>query len=269
MTTPAPLLYPVDDDDDAPVGRVLTRREVLVFFGTTAGAAMLAACVSAGLASSTPGASASSVASPLASGSIPACIVRPELTEGPYFVDEKLNRSDIRSDPATGTVEAGTGLRLAFAVSKLEGSSCTPFAGALVDVWHCNAAGVYSDVRDPGGSTVGSKFLRGYQLTDANGVASFTTIYPGWYSGRAVHIHFKIRSDAGATAGLEFTSQLFFDDELSNEVHLAEPYAAKGPHDMQNADDQIFNQSAGQTLLTVTPRGDHYTAAFEIGIQLD
>lgn len=250
-------------DDDAPIGRVLTRREALALFGVTAGGAFLAACVpsaltSAGGSTPTPGTNAT--------GTLPSCVVRPELTEGPYFVDERLNRSDIRSDPSTGALSAGAPLALAFAASRVSGSSCEPFANALVDVWHCDAAGIYSDVNDPSGSTVGKKFLRGYQTTDASGAASFSTIYPGWYSGRAVHIHFKIRTEPDAASGLEFTSQLFFDDQLSDTVYARDPYAAKGPHDTPNAGDGIYNQSGGQTLLTVAPQGDGYRATFEIGM---
>src|SRR5207244_2699335 len=100
----------------------------------------------------------------------------------------------IRSDPSDGSVKPGAPLRLALRVSRLTAGSCAPLPGAMVDVWHCDALGAYSDVSDPGGSTVGKKFLRGYQVTDAEGLVRFTTIYPGAYPGRAVHIHFKIRS---------------------------------------------------------------------------
>src|SRR5262249_41248814 len=124
----------------------------------------------------------------------PACVAKPELTEGPYFVDEKLNRSDIRGEPGGSALTAGAPFALAFAVSRLDGRMCAPISGAMVDVWHCDALGVYSDSRDPGFDTSGKKFLRGYQLTDESGIARFTTIFPGWYRGRTVHIHFKIRT---------------------------------------------------------------------------
>lgn len=100
-------------------------------------------------------------------------------------------------------------LVLTFNVSRVASNACAALSGAIVDVWHCDAAGVYSDVSDTGFRTVGQKFLRGYQATDSNGAASFTTIFPGWYSGRAVHIHYKIRPDAASSSGYEFTSQLF------------------------------------------------------------
>jgi protocatechuate 3,4-dioxygenase beta subunit len=258
-------------DDDAPVGRVLTRREVLTLLGAGTGAALLAACVPGALASPSSSASASASASSSATSSasgqaaaVPACIVRPELTEGPYYVDEELNRSDIRSDPASGDVREGAALALAFAVSRIDGTACTAFEGAIVDVWHCDALGVYSDVQDPSGSTVGQKFLRGYQVTDAGGTAVFTTIYPGWYRGRAVHIHFKVRTDSG----LEFTSQLFLDDALTDTVHQGDPYASKGQRDTRNADDSIFRDGGDQLLLDTRKDGNGYAATFEIGIQV-
>ena len=196
-----------------------------------------------------------------------SCIVRPELTEGPYYVDEELNRSDIRSDPSTGTVKPGALLRLTFNVSQITGNACAALAGAVVDVWHCDALGVYSDVSDPSFHTVGQKFLRGYQITDANGAASFTTIYPGWYRGRAVHIHFKVRSAAGASSAYEFTSQPFFDDTLTDQVHAQQPYAAKGQRTLRNSGDGIYQQGGSQMLLSVSQTSDGYAATFDIALQ--
>lgn len=149
-------------------------------------------------------------------------------------------------------------------VSQVDGTSCLPLEGAIVDVWHCDALGVYSGV----GGSAGTDFLRGFQRTDANGAASFTTIYPGWYSGRAVHIHFKIRTDPDAEAGFEFTSQLFFDDALSQQVYTSGVYASKGPQDQTNQSDGIFNQGGGATLLDVTQNGNTYKTTFEIAVQV-
>ena len=143
-------------------------------------------------------------------------------------MDEKLNRSDIRSDPADGSVRPGRRCGWRCAVSRLTRGTCAPLPGAMVDLWHCDAVGVYSDVQDPGGATLGKKFLRGYQTTDGDGLARFTTIYPGPYRGRAVHIHFKVRSAAGGGRVHDFTSQLFFDDALSDQVYAQPPYAGRG-----------------------------------------
>ena len=126
----------------------------------------------------------------------------PQQTEGPYFVDNMPNRSDIRSDPSDGLVQEGIPLHLVIHVYGLDNNGlCSPLKGAQVDIWHANSQGVYSDVSDQG--TTGKKFLRGYQLTDNNGTVKFTTIYPGWYQGRAIHIHDKVRTFNGSEKTLE------------------------------------------------------------------
>ncbi len=267
------------DDDDRLIGRVLSRREVLALMGAASITVVAAACApgaatsaaaSAASAGSTAAGGASATATALATAgavavasSLPSCVVVPELTEGPYYVDEHLERPDIRVDTANGSTVKGSVLRLDWIVSGVDGSACIPLEGVLVDVWHCDALGVYSDV----GSEAGHDFLRGYQHTDPNGKASITTIYPGWYSGRAVHIHFKIRTEATASSGFEFTSQLFFDETVNAQVFSQGVYAAKGPADVPNARDGIFGQSQGMTLLTPTKDGDGYRATFEIAIK--
>ncbi|MBD2091904.1 intradiol ring-cleavage dioxygenase [Microcoleus sp. FACHB-1515] len=194
----------------------------------------------------------------------PGCIVRPQQTEGPYFVDERLNRSDIRSNPADGTVKEGVPLRLVFQVSQVGASACTPLSDATVDVWHCDAQGVYSDVQDRAADTRGQQFLRGYQVTNANGGAEFLTIYPGWYPGRTTHIHFKIRT----AAGYEFTSQLYFDDAVSDRVYTQAPYSTKGQRNQTNAQDGIFRNGGDRLLLTLTEGENGYVGRFEIGLEM-
>jgi protocatechuate 3,4-dioxygenase beta subunit len=264
-------IQPIElDDDDRPIGRFLSRREILVLLGASGTATALAACGPAsgtpstssaaatgtGTAAGTPGASAT------AGAVVPSCVVVPELTEGPYYIDTDLERADIRPDTTTGEVAAGTPLTLNFVVSILDGGGCVPLAGAVVDVWHCDALGVYSGVSGNSGN-----FLRGVQRTDANGAAAITTVYPGWYSGRAVHIHFKVRTEPDADAGYELTSQLFFDDDVSRQVYAAEPYSSKGAQDVENESDGIFGQSDGTTLLDAQPSGDGYAATFSIALQ--
>jgi protocatechuate 3,4-dioxygenase beta subunit len=254
-------------DDDLPVGRLLNRREALLAFAGAGVAVALAACAP-GFSTSSVQATATTGASAAAtSGATPACVARPALTEGPYFVDERLNRSDIRSDPADGSVRQGALLALTFRVSQLT-NACAPLAGASVDVWHCDAAGVYSDVSDPGFSTVGKKFLRGYQVTDNSGVAKFTTIYPGWYQGRAVHIHFKIRSHTGSGSAYEFTSQLFFDDAITDQVYTQAPYNTRGRRTLRNDGDSIYQQGGSQLLLAPAKTAEGYSATFDIGLQM-
>lgn len=260
------------DNDDKQVGQILNRRDILKILGFGGAATILASCAPEIMETLSPTTIPTSitptnasitqaVATDLsaASTAIPMCVVRPELTEGPYFVDEMLNRSDIRADTSDGSISEGFPLELTFNVTQIGVNGCVPLPNAQVDIWHCDAYGVYSDVEN----AVGQTFLRGYQMTDANGVAKFITIYPGWYPGRAVHIHFKIRYE-----NQEFTSQLFFDDAFTDEVYSQEPYAQKGQRTSRNADDNIYNSGGSQLLLNVTSSGSGYTSAFDIGMQI-
>ncbi len=236
-------------DDDSTTGRVLTRREVL---------ALLAAAGSAPFAGLD-----------LRAQALPGCVVVPAQTEGPYFVDAKLNRSDIRSDPSTKTVVEGVPLGLAMRVFQISGAgACAPLAGAIVDLWQCDALGEYSDVADRriGFDNRGERFLRGYQTTGADGVVRFATIYPGWYPGRTVHIHFKIRTDPAAARGREFTSQLYFDDALTDRVHSQPPYSTKAGRRTTNANDGIYRNGGKQLMLKVAPDGAAYQATFDMAL---
>ncbi len=244
------------ENSDRQVGRILSRREALALF-RAAGAAILVLCIPR----------KSRAAQAQSPGTLPACVVRPEQTEGPYFVDEKLKRSDIRSDPSDGSVKDGVPLKLTLRVSQIGSTGCTPLTDALVDIWHCDALGVYSDVNDPSFSTTGKKFLRGYQVTDANGTVQFSTIYPGWYPGRTVHIHFKVRTDGTSSQSYEFTSQLYFDDSITDRVHTQALYASKGQRTLKNAQDGIFRDGGDQLLLALTKTSQGFTATFDIGLQ--
>lgn len=236
-------------DDDARVGRLLSRREIIALLGASG----VALAVDP-LGAQTPGA-------------LPACVVQPEQTEGPYFVDKMLERSDIRLDPATRAVTAGLPLRLAFTVSQMgSDGACKPLPGAQVDLWQCDAAGVYSGVKDRSFDTSGKHFLRGHQTTDAKGVASFVTIYPGWYPGRAVHVHFKIRTTPAAQQGQEFTSQLYFDEALTDRVYAREPYSTRQGQRQRNEQDGIFRNGGKQLVLPVTESGGGYSGAFSLAL---
>jgi protocatechuate 3,4-dioxygenase beta subunit len=261
--TPEPWRYDLKHDDEA-VGRILTRREALAALGVGGGALATGRWAFGIGPDAAPAAPGKQIAQAL-----PACVVRPEQTEGPFFVDMQLDRSDIRSDPSTGAVSEGAPLTLRFNVSQIAGGACMALAGALVDVWQCDAAGVYWGVDDdeaPAGARE-RQFLRGHQRTDAGGVARFTTIFPGWYRGRAVHVHFKVRAEA-AGQPYEFTSQLYFDEALIDQVHARAPYAARGRRRTTNTEDGIFRNGGESLMPRVSEADAGYAATFDIGLDL-
>lgn len=198
-----------------------------------------------------------------------ACIVRPRHVEGPFFVDAGLNRSDIRSDPRTGAIKYGVPLRLTFRVLQLNGKTCLPLTSARVHVWQCDADGLYSDTKEWQESTLGQQFLRGFQLTDRRGIASFTTIFPGWYPNRAVHIHFKIRTETTDERGKEFTSQIYFDDALIDAIHAQPPYAQRGARKVRNDRDLLYVFRGNRLLLALREdKKGGYTGTFDIALDL-
>ena len=164
-------------------------------------------------------------------------------------MDERLNRADIRSDPGDGLVPDGTPLNVAFKVSRVSGAGCAPLAGAFVDLWQCDALGVYSGVTDANGlfETRGKKFLRGYQVSDAAGRVEFRTIYPGWYQGRTVHIHVKVH----VRGNVVHTGQLYFSDRVTDAAYRKAPYTNRPNRDVRNADDIVFRNGGKRSLLSV------------------
>jgi protocatechuate 3,4-dioxygenase beta subunit len=244
------------------MNRRYSRREMLKVFGLGSAAAFLGYDYLSSILDLGPG-----FDSDASAAIAPACVVRPEQTEGPYFVDEKLHRADIRNDPSDNSIKPGVPLRLEFQVSRVAGGACAPLSGAIIDVWHCDALGMYSDVRDGQFDSRGKKFLRGYQQTNANGLAEFMTIYPGWYEGRAVHIHFKIRSTAQGSRVQEYTSQLYFDEAINDQVFKQAPYNNKRGRRAMNDGDFVFRRGGKELLLTPTKNARGYTAKFDIGLQ--
>jgi protocatechuate 3,4-dioxygenase beta subunit len=240
----------------------LTRREALGTLGAAVGAFGLNA-------NGLWGRRAAGLADP--HGLLPACVVTPQQTEGPYFVDERLERADIRVDPTDGSVKQGLPMQLALNVQRVDGGACTPVTGAMVDVWQCDVDGAYSNVRDAQGrfDTRAKRFLRGFQLTDAAGKVEFRTIFPGWYQGRTPHIHFKVRLFAGSQRSYEFTSQLYFEEAVNDRVYGLDAYASRGPRSTRNAADGIFQRENGsQLILSVAEAGEGLRGTFDIGLRM-
>lgn len=174
-----------------------------------------------------------------------ACVVTPELTIGPYFKDEKLDRSTIRED------RGGAFLTLALTVFDYD-AGCAPVSGAQVDLWHCDVAGKYSDVSQD--DTVGQTWLRGYQTTGSDGKVTFQTIFPGFYTGRATHIHVRVRS-----ADTDFTTQIFFPEEQTAAIYTRPPYQDSTVR-VKNADDSIYNEGARRgNVLVISLSGNNDT----------
>jgi len=198
------------------------------------------------------------------------CVTSAAQTEGPYWVDERLLRSDVRADPSTGAVQVGMPLRLTISVAELQGGVCSPVEGGYVDIWHCSATGAYSDVSAGAGNpnTLGQRWLRGYQVTDAHGSARFLTVYPGWYQGRTVHIHFRVRKFSGATVTFNFVSQLYFEDAISNAIYASTaPYSSRtNRNPASNAQDNIYRPSL---LLRMSRNRDHVVASFQAVINAE
>ncbi len=245
-------------DDDGTIGRILSRRQALGLLGVLGLTSIAGKRVHDGRAMP-----------PVidATGQGVNCVVRPAQTLGPYFVDERLDRRDVRTDPGTSAAREGAQLDLAIDVTRMVNGVCTPFAGAVVDIWQCDAAGVYSDVRDPSFDTRGQKWLRGFQVADAAGRARFTTIYPGWYQGRTVHIHFKIRTSMQANAG-EFVSQLYFDDAYTDRVFTMAPYAGRPARGTRNENDNFFRRGGSQLSLDVREANGVHQATFAVAVQV-
>ena len=180
-----------------------------------------------------------------------ACVLAPEMTDGPFYLDLKNLRSDI--------VDGRPGVPLALALIVSHASTCAPISGAAVDIWHADAGGVYSGFGNGSGRT----FLRGTQLTGADGTARFQTIYPGWYSGRAVHIHVKVHTGGQVV----HTGQLFFEDALTTGVFQRSPYSSRGAPDTRNANDSIYRDGGAQSTLSPSVSGAGYAATMTLGVR--
>jgi protocatechuate 3,4-dioxygenase beta subunit len=186
------------------------------------------------------------------------CVITPETTEGPYYFDPALVRGDITE----GRPGLPTRVRL-----QVVDESCQPLENARVDIWHCDAEGLYSGYTGQlgGTDTSGEAFMRGTQFTAADGIAEFATVYPGWYPGRTPHIHFKVFLDETTL----LTGQLFFPDDVSQRVYgSVAPYSARGgTQDTLNSDDGIARRAGEASVAAVEELPDAYLVQMIIGVE--
>lgn len=263
-----------DIEPDEPTNeelRLVSRRTALRLIGG-AGLAMIAGCAmdrvattSTSVSTSTTAAGSSTTAAVTATtfGAAGSCVLIPEETEGPYPLDLSGNEEFFRVDITEG--RPGVPLSLALALVDVN-SGCTPIEGARVDIWQCDADGVYSGYRQQGSTdTTGETFLRGIQLTDTDGLAAFETIYPGWYPGRITHVHFQVFLGNGLAA----TSQIAFPEDITAAVYAVAPYAAKGPNTSVRsfAEDNVFSDGTQYQMATIDgSTSDGYHATLLVGV---
>ncbi|WP_280876448.1 intradiol ring-cleavage dioxygenase [Streptomyces pseudovenezuelae] len=256
----------------------IQRRRVLIGGGT---AAVAGGLVAAGLASADTPATGTGTGSTTVSTEASAsaesatssvCTLTSEVTEGPYSLDGALIREDIRED------KEGVEVQYTFTVVDQD-NDCAPLADALVELWHCDALGEYSGFVGKNGHTEDDDgtFLRGGQMTDSNGQVSITSIWPGHYVSRAVHVHMRVHTDVTLTDGtytggtVVHTGQLFFDADINEEVQAGSPYSDNTTAETALADDSIYDDGgASSGLLTLTALGsgvtDGYTATLTVGV---
>jgi protocatechuate 3,4-dioxygenase beta subunit len=230
----------------------LSRREALTVIGA-AGAAL-----SLGCGGETPTSPSAVTTTPTTTGgtTAAACAVTPSETIGPYPSLTDMIRSDIRED------RSGTPLALTLTVNNTN-NACGPLAGATVDIWQCDAEGRYSQYSQGGFDGRASTFLRGMQTTDANGRVTFTTVYPGWYQGRATHIHVEVLVNGRSVK----VTQIGFPESVNAEAYRSGVYAARGQNPTSNTGDMVFADSIAQETATISgSAAGGYTATFTINV---
>jgi protocatechuate 3,4-dioxygenase beta subunit len=205
------------------------------------------------------------------SGTSGSCIVTADEVEGPYpYVGGELTNPLDRTDVTAG--QTGVPLTLSFVVVDA-GNNCNVVSNARVDIWHCNKDGYYSGYANQNSSLgsksyVGETWLRGYQLTDSTGVAKFTTIYPGWYAGRATHIHIEVY----VNNVMKKTTQICFSEATNNVVYASSLYSTHGVNPITNEADSIFGNSltdlANETVALTGSVSEGYSGSYTIGIKL-
>ena len=186
----------------------------------------------------------------VASGAV-KCVLTPEQTEGPYYIAEERVRRNI--------TEGRPGTPLFLRTTIVDASTCRPIKRAAVDIWHADASGIYSGF---GAGSGNRTFMRGIQRTNAHGLATFRTVYPGWYPGRTVHIHVKVHLGGN----LVHTGQLYFPDTVTDAAYRAAPYNKRPGRDTRNATDSVYRNGGKRSMLSVRRNGAGYVAAITMGV---
>jgi len=231
---------------------VVSRRGALIRMGGLAATAFGGAWGARELLDGADAEAAEAGPAAVASGLV-SCVLAPEQTEGPYFVEgDKVRRNITEGKP---------GVPLTLRLTVLDVSSCRPIRAAAVDVWHCDAGGVYSDVAQQGSD--GRTFMRGIQRTNAKGVAVFRTIYPGWYPGRTVHVHLKVALGGNVV----HTGQLYFPDRVTDAVYRRAPYNRRPNRSPRNAGDSIYRNGGRRSTLRLVRSGNGYVGSIAMGVQ--
>jgi protocatechuate 3,4-dioxygenase beta subunit len=280
-------------NDDHHEGQRVSRRRILAGVSSVSLAGLLAACTGGSATTSgsvttstgetvSPDATTSEDLTSLFANS-GTCTLSPATTQGPYYFDADKIRSDVRED------REGKQLRLAFKVQDSE--TCKPLPNSVVEIWHCDANGIYSGAeaasgaggqggggqggggQPPGGGQPGGgsqdlvptddkRYLRGAQVTNTDGIVQFTTIWPGWYAGRTTHVHVMVHVSNQRV----LTTQVMFDEKLNSAVYAEQPYAAHTGRTTFNDGDGIFKESM---LLTVKQDGAGYLGTIVLNADSD
>ena len=225
------------------MGEHLSRRSLLRLAGLAA-AAVGADALKGGWLTDEAAAGPAAVAS----GAI-SCVLAPEQTEGPYYVANEQVRRNI--------TEGRPGRPLTLRLAVVDASTCRPVKSAAVDVWHCDALGNYSGVDGDDGT-----FMRGVQRTNARGIATFRTVYPGWYQGRTVHIHVKVH----VRGNVVHTGQLYFPDRVTDAVYRRAPYSGRPNRDVRNPADAIYRNGGKRSLLSLKKIEAGYVGTIRMGV---
>ena len=245
------------------VSKKLDRREVLAALGASLSAAALAACGSSPTAAtSTTTSSTATTTTPTTNNAV--CAVTPTETRGPYPDTTGMinNSAFFRRDITEG--KSGLPLTLTLTVVNVN-SGCSAVSSLQVEIWQCDASGNYSEYSQQGFNGTGQTFLRGVQTTDADGQVTFNTIYPGWYQGRATHIH----ADVYRSGTIVKSTQIAFPESVSAGVYGTGVYASKGQNSTTNAGDNVFSDGVTNELATVAGNATTgYTATLNIGIAI-